>query len=105
MHKIGIIGERSSILGFHIAGIEIRPAGQVQEAVRALHKMAEEGFAVIFITEQIAAKMQAELEFYRTRQLPAVIPVPGSRGKTGVGMDGIKSSVERAIGADILFRE
>ena len=105
MYKIGAIGERSSILGFHAAGIEIRSVIHVQEAIHALHKMSEEGFAIIYLTEDFAQEMTAEIERYRNRQFPAVIPIPCNNGKTGMGMAGIKSAVERAVGADILFRE
>jgi V/A-type H+-transporting ATPase subunit F len=104
MHRIGIMGERESILAFNAAGIEIRLVGQAQEAARELHKMAEEGFAIIYITEQTAREIPAAIKAYRNRLLPAIIPVPGNRGTLGIGMDGIKNSVERAVGADILFR-
>jgi V/A-type H+-transporting ATPase subunit F len=37
--------------------------------------------------------------------LPAVISLPGQGGSTGYGMNNIRSAVERAVGADILFKE
>jgi V/A-type H+-transporting ATPase subunit F len=105
MYKIGVIGDRDSILGFHAAGVEMGPATQVQEAVRLLRRMAEERFAIIFITEDFAREMRAEIEKLNVGLFPAVIPIPGNSGNTGMGMAGIKKAVERAVGADILFRE
>ncbi len=37
--------------------------------------------------------------------LPAIIPIPGSRGNTGLGMQKLRANVEKAIGADILFEK
>lgn len=42
---------------------------------------------------------------YRYESFPAIIPIPDSKGSSGVAMAQIKSNVEKAIGADILFSE
>ena len=34
---------------------------------------------------------------------PAVIAIPGVKGNTGIGISGVKKSVEQAVGSDILF--
>ncbi|MCQ4771942.1 V-type ATP synthase subunit F, partial [Intestinimonas massiliensis] len=33
---------------------------------------------------------------------PAIILIPGKSGSLGIGMDNVKKSVERAVGADSL---
>ncbi|NLO39192.1 MAG: V-type ATP synthase subunit F, partial [Ruminiclostridium sp.] len=38
-------------------------------------------------------------------RFPAVIPIPGIQGSLGIGMLGVKRCVEKAVGADILFRD
>ena len=35
--------------------------------------------------------------------LPAIIPIPDRTGSSGKGMENVRKSVERAVGADILF--
>ena len=40
---------------------------------------------------------------YRESLLPAVILIPGVSGNTGKGIEGVKKSVEQAVGSDILF--
>ena len=42
---------------------------------------------------------------YKNMPLPAITVIPGSGGSTGYGMANIKSAVERAVGADILFKD
>jgi V/A-type H+-transporting ATPase subunit F len=37
--------------------------------------------------------------------LPAITVIPSSKGSRGYGMANIKSAVERAVGADILFKD
>ena len=72
------------------------------EAAPMLHKMAESGYAVIFITEALASGLENELERYRTRPLPAIVPIPGVKGNTGMGMKNVSRSVQKAVGSDIL---
>ena len=47
--------------------------------------------------------MTEEASEYIDRKLPAIIPVPSKDGTLGIGVQGVKKSVERAVGADILF--
>ena len=47
--------------------------------------------------------MDEEIAEYKGLRLPAIIPVPGRNGSLGIGMQDVRKSVERAVGADILF--
>lgn len=67
--------------------------------------MAAGGYAIVYVTEDLAVGMQEEIEKYKDKMLPAVIVIPGKEGSTGFGMTNLKKSVERAVGADILFKE
>ena len=35
--------------------------------------------------------------------MPSIILIPGISGNTGKGVEGVKKSVEQAVGSDILF--
>ena len=37
--------------------------------------------------------------------LPAIIPIPGVTGNTGMGIKMVKKSVEQAVGSDIIFND
>ena len=43
------------------------------------------------------------IEKFKESLLPSVILIPGVSGNTGKGIEGVKSSVEQAVGSDILF--
>lgn len=101
-YKIAVLGDRDSVLGFQALGLDTYPAETVEEAKTILHALAKENVAVVYLTEQYAQYMDAELERYKDRLTPAIILIPGKEGSLGIGMANVKKSVERAVGADIL---
>ncbi len=103
MYKIGVIGDRESILGFKAVGLDVFPVDDPEEARKILKRIAKEDFAIIYITEQIYQYMMDLVDEYTDSRLPAIIPIPGKDGTLGIGMTSVKKSVERAVGADILF--
>lgn len=105
MYKIGVIGDRDSIMSFKAMGISVFPVKSSEEAVEVLHKLAERQFAVIYITEQIAREIPDAIYQHSESKLPAIILIPGNQGVLGIGMDSVRKSVERAVGADILFNK
>ncbi len=102
MYKIAAMGDSDSIYGFASLGIGIFPVNEASEAVKTLHRIADSGYAVIFITEGLAEALQSELDKFKDEPLPAVIPIPGVSGSTGFGMKQVSSFVERAVGSDIV---
>ena len=106
MYKIGIIGERDSVLGFMALGFSVHEAEDVRAATTLLHSLVHsEEYAVILITENYAMQMEEAIDLYKERPLPAIVSIPGKEGSVGYGMNNIRSAVERAVGADILFRD
>lgn len=105
MYKIGVIGDKDSVLGFKAIGLSVFPVISSQEAEKILQELAKDQYAVVYITEQIAKDIISTIDEYKDREFPAIIPIPGNQGTLGIGMQNIKKSVERAVGADILFKE
>ena len=102
MYKIAVLGDKDSVLGFRALGLDAYPAYNAEQARPILHRLAKEGYAIIYLTEQLAAGMGAELARYKDELTPAIILIPGKEGPLGIGMENIKTAVERAVGADIL---
>ena len=100
--KIAVLGDKESILAFKAIGVDVFPVNKEEEAREMLKKLARK-YSVIFITEDIAIKINDVVERYKAKPYPAVIPIPSSNGTNGYGMDQIHKNVEKAIGADILF--
>ena len=103
MYKIGVIGDRESVLGFKAVGLDVFPCDSSEEAKKVLNKVVKDDYAIIYVTEQLSQDMTEEASEYIDRKLPAIIPVPSKDGTLGIGVQGVKKSVERAVGADILF--
>lgn len=102
MYKIAVLGDKDSVLGFRALGLDVYPAADAEQARPVLHRLAKEGYAIIYLTEQLAAHMGADLARYKDELMPAIILIPGKEGSLGIGMANIKTAVERAVGADIL---
>ena len=103
MYKVAVMGDRDSIYGFAAVGLDVIPAEENVSAGRKLHKLAEGGYAVIYITERLYKFLEADIVKYQESILPAIIPIPGAAGSSGAGVNMIKKNVERAVGSDILF--
>lgn len=103
MYKIAVLGDYDSIYGFATLGVDTFPVKAHEEAVSKLHQLAASKYGIIYITEALAAELKHELEKYQEQIIPAIILIPGISGNTGQGIDGVKKSVEQAIGSDILF--
>ncbi len=102
MHKIAVMGDRDSILGFKAIGFDIYPTDSREESAGLLPQLVDEGYSLIYITEHVANEITEEISRYRNSYFPAIILIPGSKGTLGIGMRAVKESVEKAVGADIL---
>ena len=106
MYKAAIIGDRGSALGFMALGFSVLEAEDVAAAKDLLHRAAKSGeYAVLFLTENYAEELAEDIARYKDSHLPAITIIPGRDGGHGYGMAQLKTAVERAIGADILFKE
>lgn len=103
MYKIAVLGDYDSIYGFAALGLTTFPVKDAEEGTRTLHQIADSGYGVIYITEKLAASIQNEIKRYAGSLTPAIILIPGISGNTGDGVQGVKNSVEQAVGSDILF--
>lgn len=101
-YRIAVIGDWESVMGFRALGLDAYPASSPEEAREIIHKLAKEDCAVIYLTEQLAVKLEDVIARYKDALRPAIILIPGKEGSLGIGMANVKTAVERAVGADIL---
>jgi len=102
MFKIGVVGDKDSILAFKALGIDVYPVVGPEEGKRTIDKMAAEKYAIIFVTEQIAKDLEETIERYNRELIPAVILIPSNQGSLNIGMKRINDNVEKAVGVNIL---
>lgn len=104
MLKIAVIGGRDTVMGFKALGLETYPATDSAEAGRILKSLTREhdDYAIIYIEENFAAQLQAEIDKFKDSPTPAIILIPGREGSMGLGQSALKAAVERAVGTNIL---
>lgn len=102
MYKIGVVGDKDSVLAFKAIGIDVYPVVESEEAQKTVDRMAMDKYAVIFVTEQVAKGIEETIERYNREILPAVILIPSNQGSLNIGMQRIRNNVEKAVGVNIL---
>lgn len=100
--KVGVVGDKDSVLAFKALGIDVYPVVEADEARKAIDKMARQDYAVVFVTEQVAQNIEDTIERYNKELLPAVILIPSNQGSLNIGLSRISDSVEKAVGVNIL---
>ena len=105
MSKVGVIGDKDSVMGFLALGIDTFTAYEPEEIKKTIHRLIEEDYAIIYITEQASLLAKDYIASFKDEPLPAIIVIPGIGGSLGLGMNEIRESSKRAIGVDILFND
>jgi len=100
--KIGVVGDKDSVLAFKALGIDVFPVVEPEEARKTIDKLAKDNYAVIFVTEQVAKDIEETIQRYNRETLPAVILIPSNQGTLNIGMQRISDNVEKAVGVNIL---
>ena len=91
-------------MGFKALGLETYPAANAEEAGLALRQLTRErdDCAIIYIEENLAAQLGHEINRFKDSPSPAIILIPGREGSQGLGLNALRSAVERAVGTNIL---
>ncbi len=103
MYKVAVIGDYDSIYGFAVLGLDTFPVSELEEAEKTFTKLVSGEYGIIYITEALAEKLARVIAKYKEQVTPSIILIPGISGNTGEGIEGVKRSVEQAVGSDILF--
>lgn len=111
MLRCAVLGDTESVKGFGAVGLEVFPcddpakAGPIFRRLASAGETAGEGYGVIYLTEELALVLDKDIRALEEQLLPAVIPIPGVKGNTGLGVRRLKESVEKAVGSDIIFND
>jgi V/A-type H+-transporting ATPase subunit F len=104
MSKVAVLGERDAVLGFRFSGAVVFVADTPDEARLSLGKVLRGDYAILLVTESAADVLSAELTPLQDRPKPVVTILPDARKRHGLGMELLRKRVERAVGANILFK-
>ncbi|MBI4896644.1 MAG: V-type ATP synthase subunit F [Candidatus Aenigmarchaeota archaeon] len=96
-HLINLLG---------ILGINTFPAENEKEAKEALAlAVGKEEPALIFITENLAEKLQTEIDQLNQKPDINIVSIPDQRGGSGVLSSKIQKLVRNAVGAEVIARK
>ena len=104
MAKVAIIADNRTIGVFAVLGFDAFRVKGPEEAARILDEVSKGEYALVYITEGLAMHLEDKLAFLRQKPLPAIGVIPGPEGAFGTGLMHLKATVEKAVGADILFK-
>jgi len=102
MYKVGVVGDKDSILAFKALGVDVFSVLDKAEARKVVDRIAANGYGIIFITEQIASLIPETIERYNDKIIPSIILIPSNQGTLNIGMERINKNVEKAVGTNIL---
>ncbi|WP_027107562.1 V-type ATP synthase subunit F [Lacticigenium naphthae] len=100
--KIGVIGDKDSVLPFKMLGFDVYFADEGIQARKAVDRLADEDYGIIFLTEQLAEQIPDTIRRYDEKITPAVILIPNHAGSLGIGKKRVQENVEKAVGQNIL---
>ena len=104
MFKIGVMGGRETVMGFKALGRDTYPVDNAEEAKHVFREITreEKQYAIIYVEENLAEGLQAEIDRFKDVPTPAIILIPGRDGSMGLGLSALQDAVERAVGTNIL---
>lgn len=100
-NKIGVIGDKESVLPFKLFGFDVR-YGTTEQAIRKMITEMAKDYGVIYITEQCAQLVPDTIQQYQQALTPAIVLIPNQQGSLGQGLATIQQNVEKAVGQNIL---
>lgn len=103
--NVAVIGDRDSILCFRAVGVLTFPVSEPTEARAVVRRLLQEEVSAIFITEKIAEGIMDLIDELARVSLPSIVLIPNNQGSLGVGMERIRQTVTKAVGADIFGKD
>lgn len=105
MAKIAVVGRRENVLCYLAAGFAVYPAENADDARTMLDRAASEGAQIVFVSTEYADALKEDIAEYAFLPTPAVTLLPKKCEGMDPGSILMKRAVERAVGADIIYRD
>lgn len=101
-YKIGVIGDKDSVMPFKLFGFRVYYAIEESLIAKSMDQMIDEGYGVIYITEECAKLIPEKIESVKNLLTPAIVLIPDHDGSQGIGLAEVQRNVEKAVGQNIL---
>ena len=73
MHKVAVIGDRESVSGFRAIGMDVFSPADNNECRNYLKRLCDDGYAIIYITEEFSDCCADIIKKYENSVSPAII--------------------------------
>ena len=103
MNRIGVIGTNDNIKVFSMCGIDAFLVKDKSEATKIIDKLANQKFAIIFVTESIVKQIPDTILKYKYKLTPTITPIPDLLPAQGPSFasESLAIDVKKATGSDI----
>lgn len=105
MSKVAIVGSREAVLCYLSVGFSVYFAEDGESAASGLDRAEKDGAEIIFVSPEYADALSDKIASYAGRFSPAVSVLPGTAEGSGGATLVMRRAVERAVGANIVYKE
>ncbi|MHA1636476.1 MAG: V-type ATP synthase subunit F [Candidatus Thorarchaeota archaeon] len=101
--KIAIIGDRDSVTGFRMVGVNESVVPKTPDETRQalLNYFRNPQMGLIIITEPLASEIEDTILELSESPVPVILLIPDRQGSTGAYESVLKELVRRAVGVEI----
>ena len=64
MYKVAVIGDKDSIYGFELLGLDVFPTDNVEDKEKLMNKLCNGNYGIIYVTEALAEELSELIEKY-----------------------------------------
>jgi V/A-type H+-transporting ATPase subunit F len=102
-NKIAVIGDRDTVTGFRLVGVNECAIPKTPEETRKFlyQYFRDPAMGLIIITEPLAAEVDETIVDLSQSAIPVILLVPDRNGTTGTYEAVLKELIRRAVGIEI----
>ena len=101
--RVGVVGRSEVIAPFRAAGFAVFPVEPGPDAGVQVEKLLAAGLSVLFYTEDLSTHLAGLIDRYSRGATPCLVMLP--MGAEQRGLERLRETVRRAVGADVFGRE
>lgn len=101
-YKIGVIGDKESVLPFKLFGFTVRYGNDLADISQYFDEMVKANFGIIYITEACALQIPEKIQQLKNKLSTTVVLIPDHQGSKGMGKEEVQKNMKKAVGQNIL---
>ena len=101
--KIAAFGQKDIMLIFKAIGVDVFSVDKNSGLEAQLKELIKEGYAIIFITEDIALDIPEVIKKYMNKTLPSIVIIPGPGKNKNFALNLLRQTVVKAMGVDLFL--